>query len=71
MSSDNGCLLKGSVDELSKCRIITGRSITLPEGSVTGSSINVSINGSVTNNEQLHNWKNTQGERRQRNKYIQ
>jgi hypothetical protein len=68
MSSDNGCLLKGSVDELSKCRIITGRSITLPDGSVTGSSISVSINGSVTNNEQSDNWNNTQSERRQSNK---
>jgi len=54
MSSDNGCLLKGSVEELSKCRIITGRSITLPDGSVTGSSISVSINGSVINKMNTH-----------------
>jgi len=59
MSSDSGCLLKGSVEELSKCRIITGRSITLPDGSVTGSSISVSINGSMINNEYSHNCKST------------
>ena len=48
-SSDSvsGCLLKGSVWELSRCRMMMGRSITLPLGSITGSRIRVSISGST------------------------
>lgn len=46
MSSLSGCRLKGSVALLSKCLMITALSITIPDGSLTGSSIRVSISGS-------------------------
>ena len=46
-SSVRGCLLKGSVWELSRCREMIDRSITVPLGSITGSFISVSIRGSA------------------------
>ena len=46
-SSDKGCLLNGSVWEFSKWRKIIDFSIIVPLGNTTGSSNNVSINGSV------------------------
>ena len=46
MSIVSGCLLKGSVNELKRCLIMTGLSIMLPLGSCTGSVISVSIRGS-------------------------
>lgn len=45
-SSVRGCLLKGSVCELSRCRIMMALSITVPHGNFTGSFISVSIKGS-------------------------
>lgn len=39
--------LKGSVGELSRCRRMIERSMMVPEGSLTGSVIRVSIRGSV------------------------
>ena len=45
-SSVNRCLLNGSVWELSKCRMMIGRSMMEPPGSSTGSCIKVSISGS-------------------------
>ena len=46
MSRVNGCLLKGSILEFSRCLTITGRSTIIPLGRRTGSSITVSIIGS-------------------------
>lgn len=46
ISSVNGCRLKGSVLLLSKCLVIMERSIILPDGNNTGSTISVSISGS-------------------------
>lgn len=46
--SVSGCLLKGSVGELSRWRRMIDRSMMFPEGSITGSVISVSIRGSVT-----------------------
>lgn len=40
------CLLKGSVEEFKRCRRIIDLSMMFPEGNLTGSNINVSINGS-------------------------
>lgn len=48
MSIVSGCLLKGSVSEFNKCRVITARSIILPlDGRITGSCMSVIISGSV------------------------
>lgn len=46
MSSVSGCRLNGSVLLLSRCRVMMARSITVPDGSSTGSIISVSIRGS-------------------------
>ena len=51
----SGCLLKGSVSEFNKWRVMTARSIILPlVGRITGSCISVIIRGSVTNKTNLH-----------------
>uniref|UniRef100_A0A0E9RTT9 Uncharacterized protein n=1 Tax=Anguilla anguilla TaxID=7936 RepID=A0A0E9RTT9_ANGAN len=47
MFSVRGCLLKGSVGELSRWRRMMARSMTFPEGRRTGSLIRVSIRGSL------------------------
>lgn len=47
MLSVSGCLLKGSVGELSRWRKMMDLSMMFPEGSITGSVIRVSIRGSV------------------------
>lgn len=49
--------LKGSVGELSRCRRMIERSMMVPEGSLTGSVIRVSIRGSVeTEQSTLDQW---------------
>lgn len=53
MLSVSGCLLKGSVGELSRCRRMMDRSMMFPEGRITGSVMSVSIRGSVTKSCQL------------------
>lgn len=47
MLSVSGCLLNGSVGELSRWRRMMDLSMMFPEGSITGSVISVSIRGSV------------------------
>lgn len=47
MLSVSGCLLNGSVGELSRWRRMMDRSMMFPEGSITGSVMSVSISGSV------------------------
>ena len=46
MLSVSGCLLNGSVGELSRWRRMMERSMMFPEGRMTGSLIRVSIRGS-------------------------
>lgn len=53
MLSVSICRLKGSVGEFSRCRRMMERSIMVPEGSLTGSVIRVSIRGSVETAEQI------------------
>lgn len=48
MLSVSGCRLKGSVGELRRWRRMMERSMMLPDGSITGSVIRVSIRGSIT-----------------------
>jgi hypothetical protein len=50
--------LKGSVGELSRCRRMIERSMTVPEGSLTGSVIRVSIRGSVETEQNTLTLKN-------------
>lgn len=52
MFSVSGCLLKGSVGELSRWRKMMDLSMMFPEGSITGSVISVSIRGSVVTQSQ-------------------
>lgn len=47
MLSVSGCLLNGSVGELSRWRRMMDLSMMFPEGSITGSVMSVSISGSV------------------------
>lgn len=47
MLSVSGCLLNGSVAELSRWRRMMDLSMMFPEGSITGSVMSVSIRGSV------------------------
>lgn len=49
MLSVSGCLLNGSVGELSRWRRMMDLSMMFPEGSITGSVMSVSISGSVGN----------------------
>src|SRR5699024_7198256 len=47
LSALSGCRLKGAVEAFSRWRMITDRSMTVPLGRMTGSSMMVSINGSL------------------------
>ena len=54
----SGCLLKGSVSEFNKWRVMTALSIILPlVGRMTGSRMSVIISGSITNKRNIYNYK--------------
>lgn len=54
----SGCLLKGSVSEFNKWRMMTALSIILPlVGRMTGSRMSVIISGSVINNRNIYDYK--------------
>lgn len=53
-----GCLLKGSVSEFNKWRVMTALSIILPlVGRMTGSRMSVIISGSETHKTHIYNYK--------------
>ena len=54
----SGCLLKGSVSEFNKWRMMTALSIILPlVGRITGSCMSVIISGSVKCKRNIYNYK--------------